>query len=172
MKKKCFWYYFLVPLLLVLIGSCRPGENLFGKCKRQLPYLQLEVIIRDRDGKNYFETHPNITWENFMIYDENWDYAKWNEFSYENFANSDAYILFEGFYIDFDYPREPYRVDRVKTFYFKYDTDIDTLRIEYKPRNECRHLDYLRIFYNDEFIDPKRYEGLNNKVYNRVITKK
>ncbi|MCU0436441.1 MAG: hypothetical protein MUC49_00900 [Raineya sp.] len=149
--KKLFLFSLLVPL--VLLTTCKNGKGIFEKkCITQCrcDYGRFSFALKDAKGNDYFETHPNISPQNFMVYDENWNYATNLGYSWENTKKN---IFIETpIFIDYVYSRDPYGIAKIKTFYIQLDQDIDTIRVEYKQKNECMYMDYARFYYNDEFI--------------------
>jgi hypothetical protein len=147
----------LAPAWLV-VGSCRDGVSIFSgqKCKRvcQCSTGWVRFGVADAQGRDYFEQHPDLAnYNKFMVYDENWNYAPlndngatWEVLKKKNFVN-EHYIIYHQMF-------DPFGIDMKKTFYVKFDQDIDTLRLEYNVKNECMHMNYMRIYLNENEIIP------------------
>jgi hypothetical protein len=152
--KKLFLFTLLIPV--VLLTTCKNGKGIFEKkCENQClcNYGRFSFVLHDANGNDYFETHPNITPQNFIVYDENWNYATFSGVSWDK--NFNAIFLVNSTYVDYAYLKDPYGTAKTKTFYVQLDKDIDTIKVEYKQKNECMYMDYVRFYYNNEFIIQK-----------------
>jgi len=168
--KKLFFFGLLVPL--IFFTACKNGKGIFEKkctttCRCTHGWVRFTVL--DKDGKDYFLVNETIiTAKDFAVYDENWNYATSKEKSWELLKNRD-YIINES-YIDFISSKDPYGMDRKKTFYIQFKEDIDTLQLEFRSRNECMYMDYIRIFYNQKLI-LEDTEDIGYPLYSFGITK-
>jgi len=152
--KKLFLFGLFIPTLF--LTTCKNGKGIFEKkCENQClcQYGRFSLGLYDVNGNDYFETHPNITTQNFMVYDENWNYATNLGYSWGNIKK--AAFVEAPINVDYVYMKDPYGVAKTKTFYIQLDKDIDTMRVEYKQKNECMYMDYVRFYYNDRFIIQK-----------------
>ncbi|MCU0436440.1 MAG: hypothetical protein MUC49_00895 [Raineya sp.] len=168
MKKLLFFSLLLIPL--GLLTTCKNKGILEKKCTKacRCDYGLLKFALFDKDGKDYLEFNPNLNYENVSIYDENWNYATIGGKSWE--LNQNAQFLSSPLYVDYMYVKDVYGLDKIKTFYVKLDKDIDTIRVEYKQKNGCMYMDYMRIFYNQELI-LEDYEDTGLPTYTFKITK-
>ncbi len=140
-----------------MVGSCKEGGIFNRKCKKTCSCTEGWVCfaVIDAQGKDYFNQNPDLAnYRDFTVYDENWKSAVYR-------AEGDTWdslkdkILVNEHYITYYFGRsEPYGIDAKKTFYVKFKEDIDTLRLEYKVKNECRHMSYMRIYLNDSEVIP------------------
>ena len=154
-----------------MVGSCKEGGIFNRKCERICNctdgWVRFGVI--DAQGKDYFEQNPDLAnYEKFMVYDEDWNYAPlddsgndWSFLKGTSFVNTN--------YIVYHQRIEPYGVDAKKTFYVKFDQDIDTLSLEYKVKNECLHMNYMRIYLNGNEVIPTRGSNGEQKDPNYIF---
>jgi hypothetical protein len=163
--------YCVLALAWLIVGSCRPDQNIFGKCKNvdSFQYCEIKFSIVTPDREDYFAKNPDLNWQNFMVYDENWDYAKSNGNSWE--LKKQGYFISNELYLDYASIWDAYGKDEVKTFYFKYNQDIDTMRVEYKIKNECTHREYIRVYYNQELLVDQK-TNLTDGGFGMLIYKK
>lgn len=147
-------------LLGLLFGACKkkpcPGDCEIVGNQEFIDRAVISFAILDKNGNNYFEANQGYYYGNFMAYDENWNYAltpyyePWTILRYDIEAN-EHYIM----YSDKNSEEPYYGKDRQKTFYLKFskgEVDIDTLRLEYKVQNKCMHMEYLRVYFNNELV--------------------
>jgi hypothetical protein len=165
--------YCLLALAWLIVGSCKEGGIFNKKCESTCSCTSgyVRFGVGDAQGKDYFEQHPDLAnYTNFTVYDENWNYAlldgggrTWEVLKETVFVNEH--------YIVYHQRTEPYDIEMKKTFYVKFDKDIDTLRLEYKVKNECLHMDYMRIYLNNSEVIPNNGGG-NSPNYGFTYTKK
>jgi hypothetical protein len=148
----------LLFLVFTLTNSCE--KNCKNTCRCN--YGTINFSLADKNTKNnYFDTQPDLNTNNVTMYDEVGNYATENGKSWETFKNNS----FLSYSLIFDYhnpKKEPFGIDKKKTFYLHLDQDVDTIRVEYKVKNECMDVDYMRMFYNNTLV-------LNDNSPNRPI---
>jgi len=114
-------------------------------------------VAGDSTGANYFEVNEGYTYQNFRVYDQNWQPAFWNasKVTWDQLGYS---VPIENYihYAD-DLSGKPYGVDIKKNFYMVFsrdstNLDIDPLSLEYNVANECRNQNYFRAYYNEEMV--------------------
>ena len=124
------------------------------KCKNtcRCDYGTIQFSLADKNTRDtYFTTQPDLNPTNVTMYDEAGNYATENGNSWE----LKKQLLFLSSPMKFDYhnPKvEPFGKDKKKTFYLHLDKDIDTIRVEYKVKNECMDVNYMRVFYNNKLV--------------------
>jgi hypothetical protein len=147
--------YCLLALAWLMVGSCREG-SIFRKCERicNCGAGFVRFGVKDTQNRDYFEQNPHLAnYDKFTVYDENWNYAIENEVGGTWEGLKDKWFVNEH-YIYYHDRSEPYEKDMKKTFYVKFDEDIDTLRLEYKVKNDCLHMNYMRIYLNGNEVIP------------------
>lgn len=145
-------YFFALSLFLIIVffSNCKKREeNCKNICFCSYGFIRFDM--RDATTKNeYFAMNPHLNTQNVMLYDEVGNYATNNGISWEN--NKNFSFLSSEIKFDFHSKQEPYGVDRKKTFYLHLDKDVDTIRVEYKIKNKCLAVDYIKAFYNNKLI--------------------
>jgi hypothetical protein len=139
----------LLLLVFVFTNSCK--KDCKNTCRCDYGTIQFPLSDKNDTKNSYFDTHPELNTQNVMLYDEFGNYATENGKSWE----LKKQLLFLSNPLKFDYhnPKtEPFGIDKKKTFYLHLDKDIDTIRVEYKVKNECMDINYMRVFYNNQLV--------------------
>lgn len=137
----------LVFIIFLFLGCTKDCKK---TCRCQ--YGTIDISLADKNTRDtYFTTHPELNPTNVTIYDEFGNYATENGKSWETFKNN--FFLSSPMIFDYHNPKtEPFGMDKKKTFYLHLNQDIDTIRVEYKVRNECMDVNYMRVFYNNQLV--------------------
>jgi len=147
--------YFLFSCLafFLTLGGCEKDCKNICRCT----YGTVSFELRDAITKNdYFTVNPHLYIDNVVMYDELGNYTTINGVSYWKTGS------FLPSTIKFDYHsnKDAFGMDKKKTFYLHLDTDIDTIRVEYKVKNECMNMDYMRVFYNNQMVLNEGYQNI------------
>ena len=128
-----------------MVGGC--NTNKCGKAGPPPGNAVLRLIIKNANGTDYLETHPNVNALTCAVYKEDWSYANMGyRDSWETMKNISS--LSSALPIEYIALNEPVGVDITKIFYVKLDKDIDTLKITFKQKNQCFELDRFQAYYN------------------------
>ena len=128
-----------------MIGGCRNKNDCRDGSTPESGVLRLG--IKNANGTDYLETHPNVNALTCAVYKEDWSYANmegkisWERMKTGTSISSSLSIEYIGY-------NEPVGVDITKTFYVKLDKDIDTLKVTFRQKNQCFELDNFRAYYN------------------------
>ena len=132
----------------LIVGGC--NKNKCGK-DGPLPRAILSIGIKNADGTDYLETHPNVNPATCTVYKEDGSYANMETGdSWENMKN----LTFLGSTLSIEYIalNQPVGVDITKIFYVKLDKDIDTLKVTFRQKNQCFELDSFQAYYNNTSV--------------------